>query len=194
MPSRIDRYRMVDGKTPLGAGYFNPIWQDIDVRLLSVESMTITWEAAVRQVSDLGLARINEVLAPALAEVEALTDAAGQQFVDVEAARAIALANIAALEQAVADMAAAVAAATQDATSDINAFESAKIVEIATWQASRLAEIDAWKTARLAELEDWRAALEAALPQIVSRMDALEADAAMLVTLDDAVALAIALS
>ena len=37
MPSRIDRYRMKDGVTPLAARYFNPVWQDIDLRLAELE-------------------------------------------------------------------------------------------------------------------------------------------------------------
>lgn len=62
MPSRIDRYRMKDGVTPLAERYFNPVWQDIDLRIAELEQLRMGWQEAVRLVSDAGLARINEVI------------------------------------------------------------------------------------------------------------------------------------
>lgn len=70
MPRRLDHYRMVDGKTPLSARYFNPVWQDLDLRLDTLEGVRLSWEDAVRRVSDLGLTRINEVLGPAIQAVD----------------------------------------------------------------------------------------------------------------------------
>ena len=61
MPSRFDKYRMRDGVTPLAERYFNPIWQDLDLRLASIEELQVTWEEVVRTVTDFGLVRINEV-------------------------------------------------------------------------------------------------------------------------------------
>lgn len=62
MPSRFDAYRMTDGKTPLAARYFNPVWQDLDLRLVELEALRVGWLEAVSQVSNLGLARINELV------------------------------------------------------------------------------------------------------------------------------------
>lgn len=74
MPSHIDRYRMKDGVTPLAARYFNPVWQDIDLRLAELEQLRMGWQEAVRQVSDLGLVRINEVIGGPLETVNAAID------------------------------------------------------------------------------------------------------------------------
>ncbi len=62
MPARFDAYRMTDGKTPLSARYFNPVWQDLDQRLVELEALRVGWLEAVSQVSNLGLARINELV------------------------------------------------------------------------------------------------------------------------------------
>ena len=62
MPARFDAYRMTDGKTPLSARYFNPVWQDLDLRLVELEALRVGWMEAVSQVSNLGLARINELV------------------------------------------------------------------------------------------------------------------------------------
>lgn len=62
MPARFDAYRMTDGKTPLSARYFNPVWQDLDLRLVELEALRVGWLEAVSQVSNLGLARINELV------------------------------------------------------------------------------------------------------------------------------------
>lgn len=69
MPRNFDRYRMIDGRTRLGAAYFNAIWTDIDLRLAELEQIEITWEDAVRQVSEFGLVRINQVLAGPIQEI-----------------------------------------------------------------------------------------------------------------------------
>lgn len=62
MPSRFESYRMVDGKTPLAAAYFNPILQELDLRLGGLEELRASWLEAVAQVQELGLARINELV------------------------------------------------------------------------------------------------------------------------------------
>ena len=62
MPARFDAYRMTDGKTPLSARYFNPVWQDLDLRLVELEALRVGWMEAVSKVSNLGLARINELV------------------------------------------------------------------------------------------------------------------------------------
>ena len=69
MPARFDAYRMTDGKTPLSARYFNPVWQDLDLRLVELEALRVGWLEAVSQVSNLGLARINELVGAPMATV-----------------------------------------------------------------------------------------------------------------------------
>ena len=174
MPSRIDRYRMVDGVTPIAARYFNPIWQDVDLRLISLEGLSVSWEEAVRRVSDLGLTRINEVLRPALDAVEQSVHNAEQMIDDVEQSRQAALAHVAELEQDVATLATELAQALAASTDRIAAHEAAADADIATWKAARLADIEAWKTARIAELEAWRADLAGALPEINSRLATID--------------------
>lgn len=71
MPSRFEAYRMVDGKTPLAAGYFNPIWQELDLRLVGLEELRVTWLGAVAEVQELGLARINELVGQPMETVNA---------------------------------------------------------------------------------------------------------------------------
>lgn len=71
MPSRFDRYKMTDGKTILGADYFNGVFGDVDLRLVKLEALEIDWEAATADLTNLGLSRINEVLTPLLVSGEA---------------------------------------------------------------------------------------------------------------------------
>lgn len=71
MPSRFESYRMVDGKTPLAAGYFNPILQELDLRLVGLEELRVSWQEAVAQVQELGLARINELVGAPMEQVNA---------------------------------------------------------------------------------------------------------------------------
>lgn len=74
MALRIDRYRMTDGQTPLAAAYFNPVWQDIDVRLAALEALKIAWADAVAELTRFGLERINVALAPTLEQATDLLD------------------------------------------------------------------------------------------------------------------------
>lgn len=72
MALRYDRYRMSDGKTPLGAAYFNPVWQDIDVRIAALEALKIEWTEVVAELTRFGLERINVALAPTLDQASTL--------------------------------------------------------------------------------------------------------------------------
>lgn len=94
MPRRLDHYRMVDGKTPLSARYFNPVWQDLDLRLDTLEGVRMSWDDAVRRVSDLGLARINEVLGPAIQAVDGSVARAESMLDDIGEERDEALAAL----------------------------------------------------------------------------------------------------
>jgi hypothetical protein len=61
---KFELYRMVDNKTPLSEIYFNFVFKDIDARIDTLENLKVSWEDAVRQITDFGLERINEVLGP----------------------------------------------------------------------------------------------------------------------------------
>ena len=75
MGIRFERYRMTDGKTELGAAYFNPLFADIDLRVASLEALKVSWSEALNEVTRFGLERINVVIAPALEESRTLLDA-----------------------------------------------------------------------------------------------------------------------
>jgi hypothetical protein len=125
MPSRFEKYRMKDGATPLAERYFNPIWQDLDLRLAGIEELEVSWEAVVRTVTDFGLLRINEVLAPAFELLNGQIAAAGGKVDEIEAKRQLALQAIAQLQQ-----------------------------NVAQFQTDAAADISAWKVSTLAALQD----------------------------------------
>ena len=70
MPTRIDLYRF-NGQTRLSADTFNRVFTDVDLRIAKLESLEVDWEAATRELTALGLSRINEVLNPLLVTGEA---------------------------------------------------------------------------------------------------------------------------
>lgn len=84
MPTRFDRYRMTDGKTPLAAGYFNPVLSDIDVRLAALEDLKVSWIEALGEVTRFGLDRINIALVPNIELVSALISQARAQLAMLE--------------------------------------------------------------------------------------------------------------
>lgn len=71
MPRQFEKYRIRDDVTTLGESYFNPIWADLDLRLATLESLQVDWEAALRTVSDQGLARVSEAMSDPLADLAA---------------------------------------------------------------------------------------------------------------------------
>lgn len=162
MPSRFDRYRMRDGQTPLSERYFNPIWQDLDLRLAGIEELRVSWEAVVRLVTDLGLVRINEVLAPAFEAMEQnLASAAGKLDV-IEAKRQAALAAIEGLDSAI-------AAYQGNASADIADWKAATLASLATWKASVMADLANWA----ADMETWKAAQQSTFLQNVAKASLL---------------------
>lgn len=62
--------KMVDGKTNLDEKYFNLIHGRVDQRLAALEELRISWESATDTLTRQGLARIDEVLAPAFQKIE----------------------------------------------------------------------------------------------------------------------------
>jgi hypothetical protein len=86
MPTRFDRYRFKDGVTPLSEDTFNAILQDVDLRIAALEEVRISWQAAVTLLTDQGLLRINEALAPAIEtlqyQIDHIVELASQVQVD----------------------------------------------------------------------------------------------------------------
>lgn len=94
MPSQIDAYRFKDGQTPLSAETFNVRFADIDTRLVSVEDVKPSWEAAVEQLRATGLARINEALAESYDKITAATTAVDEAVADLQATVLAAIASM----------------------------------------------------------------------------------------------------
>ena len=103
MPARFDAYRMTDGKTPLSARYFNPVWQDLDLRLVELEALRVGWMEAVSKVSNLGLARINELVGAPMATVNEAIATLQQSLAELPDVALLAQ-QITALQQAIEDV------------------------------------------------------------------------------------------
>lgn len=74
MAIKRDKYRFKDGLTSLDAASFNLVFFDLDSRLHALETLGVTWQDAVRELQQYGLARINGALAPLLSETQANID------------------------------------------------------------------------------------------------------------------------
>ncbi|MCB2187695.1 MAG: hypothetical protein KQJ78_14835 [Deltaproteobacteria bacterium] len=81
-----EQYRFKDGSTPLSGAEFDKRFSDVDARIHTLESLKIDWEGAVREVQDLGLVRINDVILPVLQEAGVILDDARQELAEVQAA------------------------------------------------------------------------------------------------------------
>lgn len=80
MPTRFEAYRMRDGVTPLAEDYFNPLLADIDARIAKLEDQRADLQRVIDDVSAFGLARIDTLIGPAMASLnEALADALAQR-------------------------------------------------------------------------------------------------------------------
>lgn len=71
MPIRFEKYRFTK-RTPLSDEVFNRIFQDIDLRIASLEDIKKDWQTAVDQLISLGLSRIDLTLRPSLEQMEEL--------------------------------------------------------------------------------------------------------------------------
>lgn len=139
MPSRFEKYRVKDGVTRLGEAFLNQVFQDLDLRLVGLEALRISWEDAVRAVTDFGLVRVNEAIGPTLVDAIAKAD-------EIEGKRQAAIASLAALQ--------AVIVGLETNTTD----------EVTAWKAVQLAAIQTWKdsiTPSLPTLQADIAALQA---------------------------------
>ncbi len=140
MPSRFEKYRVKDGTTKLGEAFFNPVLQDIDLRISGLESLQIAWEVAVARVTQFGLARINEVIAPTSTELNTIRSEALAALADLQTAldtfEAAGLADILTWKNDVttqiSGLSTAVATAEYNATADIAAWKAIHLAEIAS--------------------------------------------------------------
>lgn len=62
----LEKFTWTDGKTPVSAVELNARFWAIVRRLHALETLSINWEAAVAEVQNHGLARINEAVVPLL--------------------------------------------------------------------------------------------------------------------------------
>lgn len=72
MAKRFDAYRMQDGKTPLSADYFNPVFQDIDLRISDLEQRRTDLQSVMDELSKFGLQRIDALTSRAMADMTAI--------------------------------------------------------------------------------------------------------------------------
>ena len=63
-------YHFIDDITPLSADEFNLRFYDIDARIHELEQLQVSWETAVVDIQNYGLARVNEVVDPFVAQAE----------------------------------------------------------------------------------------------------------------------------
>ena len=78
-------YRFRDGKTNLSGAELNARFFDIDARLHGLEMVRISWQAAVDEVTNHGLARINEVVKPTLDAAEAVVAELNDELAQIRA-------------------------------------------------------------------------------------------------------------
>jgi len=69
MATRLERYRMKDGVTPLSEDYFNPVFADLDARLDVLEQRRVDFDQAVRDLTAFGLQRIDVLIGPSFDEM-----------------------------------------------------------------------------------------------------------------------------
>ena len=72
MPSRYADYKVSFGDDIGDPSYLDRRFRDIDLRLVGLEDIEKDWTAALASVTELGLARINEILRPAYDEISRL--------------------------------------------------------------------------------------------------------------------------
>lgn len=77
---------MRDGVTPLSEDFFNPVFADIDTRIADLEERRADLQGVVDELTLFGLARIDTLVGPAMAEVNAMLALLRQRRDELEAA------------------------------------------------------------------------------------------------------------
>ena len=126
MPVRFPAYRMRDGITPLAEDYFNPLLSDIDARIAQLEDQRADLQGVIDDLTRFGLARIDTLIGPAIAQTQETIDALQQLRADLEAA----IGNVGDLATQ-SQLAAAIAAETAARQSAIAAEQTARQSAIA---------------------------------------------------------------
>lgn len=80
MSTRYEAYRMRDGKTPLSASYFNSVWESLDSRIGTLESISSELEDAIDRLTEIGLGRLEDQVTPV---IEAALDLIAQAQAEV---------------------------------------------------------------------------------------------------------------
>ena len=86
MPTRFESYRMRDGVTPLSQDYFNAIFADIDTRIAELERQRVDLQAVVDELTKYGLQRIDVLVGPSMAAVNAMIEQVRERRDQLEAA------------------------------------------------------------------------------------------------------------
>lgn len=76
MPRRFEAYRFKDGVTPLSADRFNFVFGDMDLRLVALEDLKVSWEAVTVMLVHEGLVRLDVAIQPAVVAIGDAKDAA----------------------------------------------------------------------------------------------------------------------
>lgn len=79
-----EKYRFQEGKTPLSAAELNGRVLDIDRRIHALEVQKASVEAAITQIQNLGLARINDVIQPVLTAANQILAAATAELAVIQ--------------------------------------------------------------------------------------------------------------
>lgn len=86
MPKRFEAYRMRDGQTPLSEDFFNGVFGDIDTRIADLEARRADLQGVVDELTKFGLARIDTLVGPSMAEVNTMLVQLRQRRDELEAA------------------------------------------------------------------------------------------------------------
>ena len=141
---------MRDGQTPLSEDFFNGVFGDIDTRIADLEERRADMQGVVDELTRFGLARIDTLVGPSMAEVNAMLVQLRQRRDELEAAIGNVgdLATQTQMDSAIGDAMDAEAQARNEAiTVAVQAEATARAAEVTAEAAARAAAI-ALATAR----------------------------------------------
>lgn len=141
---------MRDGQTPLSEDFFNGVFGDIDTRIADLEARRADLQGVVDELTQFGLARIDTLVGPSMAEVNTMLVQLRQRRDELEAAIGNVgdLATQTQMDSAIGDAMDAEAQARNEAiTLAVQAEATARAAEVTAEAAARAAAI-ALATAR----------------------------------------------